>query len=175
MNSDDVRIPYGAHTLKYPAHPQAETSQYGKGRQPSSERADWTPNPLGAKAKDAIELPTTSNGMDEKTPHATQKPEELIRKFVLASSNAGISSSIHSPARAPPRSLRSNLVAAGSPATTARNTTNGLSADWSAWCASQSKRGSSSTAARHSAGKASDDHPGGAPRRSEQQGSLRLD
>lgn len=89
MNSDDVRIPYGAHTLKYPAHPQAETSQYGKGRQPSSERADWTPNPLGAKAKDVIELPTTSNGMDEKTPHPTQKPEELIRKFVLASSNAG--------------------------------------------------------------------------------------
>ena len=31
FNVDDVRIPYGDHTLKYPAHPQAETSQYGKG------------------------------------------------------------------------------------------------------------------------------------------------
>ncbi len=27
--------------------------------------------------------------MGEKTPHPTQKPEELVRKFVLASSNAG--------------------------------------------------------------------------------------
>ena len=34
-----------------------------------------------------IEIPTTCNGMHEKTPHPTQKPEELIRKLVLASSN----------------------------------------------------------------------------------------
>ena len=27
--------------------------------------------------------------MGEKTPHPTQKPEELVRKFVLASSNKG--------------------------------------------------------------------------------------
>ncbi|HJT58221.1 MAG TPA: site-specific DNA-methyltransferase, partial [Ktedonobacteraceae bacterium] len=27
FNIDDVRIPYGQHTLKYPEHPQAETSQ----------------------------------------------------------------------------------------------------------------------------------------------------
>jgi site-specific DNA-methyltransferase (adenine-specific) len=27
--------------------------------------------------------------MNEKTPHPTQKPEELVRKFVLASSNPG--------------------------------------------------------------------------------------
>ncbi len=27
--------------------------------------------------------------MGEKTPHPTQKPEELVRKFVLASSNEG--------------------------------------------------------------------------------------
>ncbi len=47
FNVDDVRIPYGNHTLKYPEHPQAETSQYGRGR-----RADrlWQPNPKGAKA-----------------------------------------------------------------------------------------------------------------------------
>jgi site-specific DNA-methyltransferase (adenine-specific) len=88
MNMDAVRIPYGAHTLKYPDHPQADSSQYGKGRD-NSERADWTPNPLGAKAKDVIDLPTTCNGMGEKTPHPTQKPEELLRKLVLASSNPG--------------------------------------------------------------------------------------
>ena len=84
MNIDDVRIPYGKHTLKYPSHPQAETSQYGNG----GKRKDiWTPHPQGAKPKDILEVPTTCNGMDEKTPHPTQKPEELLRKLVLASSN----------------------------------------------------------------------------------------
>lgn len=84
MNVDDVRIPYGQHTLKYPSHPQAESSQYGNG----GKRKDvWTPHPSGAKPKDIIEVPTTCNGMAEKTPHPTQKPEELLRKLVLASSN----------------------------------------------------------------------------------------
>jgi len=84
MNIDDVRIPYGRHTLKYPFHPQAETSQYGNG----GKRKDiWTPHPQGAKPKDILEVPTTCNGMGEKTPHPTQKPEELVRKLVMASSN----------------------------------------------------------------------------------------
>lgn len=87
LNIDDVRIPYGAHTLKYPSHPQAETSAYGKGK--TKKRDNWTPNPKGAKPKDVIEIPTTCNGMGETTPHPTQKPEELLRKFVLASSNEG--------------------------------------------------------------------------------------
>jgi site-specific DNA-methyltransferase (adenine-specific) len=87
LNIDDVRIPYGAHTLKYPSHPQAETSAYGKGT--TKKHDNWTPHPQGAKPKDVIEIPTTCNGMGEKTPHPTQKPEELIRKFVLASSQAG--------------------------------------------------------------------------------------
>jgi site-specific DNA-methyltransferase (adenine-specific) len=88
INLDNIRIPYGSHTLKYPDHPQAVTSQYGNGKhriQPQT----WTPNPRGAKPKDVIEIPTTCNGMHEKTPHPTQKPEELIRKFILASSKAG--------------------------------------------------------------------------------------
>lgn len=82
LNIDAVRISYGAHTLKYPSHPQAETSQYGNGK-----RKDvWFPNPLGAKPKDVFDIPTTCNGMEEKTKHPTQKPEELLRKLVLASS-----------------------------------------------------------------------------------------
>lgn len=85
LNMDHIRIPYGAHTLKYPSHPQAETSQYGSG----GDRGAWTPNPLGAKPKDVLDILTTCNGMGEKTPHPTQKPEELVRKFVLASSNEG--------------------------------------------------------------------------------------
>jgi len=84
FNTDDVRIPYHEHTLKYPQHPQAETSQYANGK-PN----DWIPHPNGAKAKDVIEIPTTCNGMNEKTPHPTKKPEELLRKLILASSNKG--------------------------------------------------------------------------------------
>jgi site-specific DNA-methyltransferase (adenine-specific) len=87
INIDDVRISYGAHTLKYPSHPQAETSAYGKGK--TKKNNNWTPNPKGAKPKDVIEIPTTCNGMGETTPHPTQKPEELLRKFVLASSHEG--------------------------------------------------------------------------------------
>lgn len=84
FNVDDVRIPYGEHTLKYPEHPQAETSQYGNGKQHT-----WTPNPNGAKPRDVLEIPTTCNGMHEKTPHPTQKPEELLRQLILASSSPG--------------------------------------------------------------------------------------
>jgi site-specific DNA-methyltransferase (adenine-specific) len=86
LRIDNVRIPYGQHTLKYPVHPQATTSHFGNG-QPRQEH--WTPNPLGAKPKDVIEIPTTCNGMGEKTPHPTQKPEELLRKLVLAASDEG--------------------------------------------------------------------------------------
>lgn len=86
LNIDDIRIPYGEHTLKYPVHPQAESSQYAKGKKSSSV---WTPNPLGAKPKDVLEVPTTCNGMEEKTEHPTQKPEELLRKLILASSKVG--------------------------------------------------------------------------------------
>jgi site-specific DNA-methyltransferase (adenine-specific) len=84
INVDNVRVPYGAHTLRYPSHPQAESSQYG-----NAERAAllWTPNPLGAKPKDVFEIPTICNGMSEKTKHPTQKPEELLRKILLASSD----------------------------------------------------------------------------------------
>jgi site-specific DNA-methyltransferase (adenine-specific) len=86
LNVDDVRISYGNHTLKYPSHPQAITSQYGNGKKRNGE---WEPNPLGAKPKDVIEIPTISNGMAEKTLHPTQKPEELLRRLVLAASDEG--------------------------------------------------------------------------------------
>lgn len=86
FNVDDVRVPYGNHTVKYPVHPQAASSQYGNGK-PGKEH--WQPHPNGAKPKDVFEIPVTSNGMAEKTPHPTQKPEELLRKIILASSNPG--------------------------------------------------------------------------------------
>ena len=85
FNIDDVRVPYGNHITKYPERTQAETSQYGKGQK----NYVWQPHPRGAKPRDVIEIPTTCNGMHETTPHPTQKPEELFRKLVLASSNEG--------------------------------------------------------------------------------------
>lgn len=82
LNMDYIRVPYGKHTLKYPLHPQAKTSQYSN----KEKSMNWRPHPLGAKPKDVIEAPVICNGMEEKTPHPTQKPEELIRRLLLASS-----------------------------------------------------------------------------------------
>jgi len=82
FNVDDVRVSYNLHTLKYPKHPQAKTSQYGNGK-----TYVWTPNPKGAKPKDVFEIPTLSNSSWEREKHPTQKPVELVKKCVLASSN----------------------------------------------------------------------------------------
>ena len=83
MNVDDVRVPYNDHTRRYPERVQAVTSQYGGA---SARRDRWMPHPLGAKPRDVLEVPTICNGMAEKTAHPTQKPEELLRRLVLASS-----------------------------------------------------------------------------------------
>ena len=83
FNIDDVRIPYNSHTIKYPKRVQAESSQYNN----HGKKYIWEPNPNGAKPKDVIEIPTLSNGSWEKTIHKTQKPIELVKKCILASSN----------------------------------------------------------------------------------------
>lgn len=84
FNIDEARIPYNKHTLKYPKRPQAASSQYSNGK---DNKYLWEPNPLGAKPKDVLEIPTIANGSWEKYPHETQKPIELVRKIVLTSSN----------------------------------------------------------------------------------------
>ncbi len=84
FNIDEIRIPYNEHTLKYPKRTQAESSQYSNGKKKDYV---WEPNPLGAKPKDVLEIPTISNGAWEKYPHLTQKPVELLRKIILSSSN----------------------------------------------------------------------------------------
>lgn len=84
FNTDNVRVPYNAHTLKYPSHPQAKSSQFGNGG-----KYTWTPHPDGAKPKDVFEIPTLTNGSWERTNHPTQKPVELVKKCILASSNPG--------------------------------------------------------------------------------------
>jgi site-specific DNA-methyltransferase (adenine-specific) len=83
LDVDAARIPYNAHTVRYPEHPQAESSQYGK------KRYVWRPHPDGAKPRDVLEIPTLCNGMREKTAHPTQKPLELVRRLVLAATREG--------------------------------------------------------------------------------------
>ncbi len=86
IDVDAIRIPYNGHTTKYPTRIQAVSSQYGG---ETARRDRWEPNPLGAKPRDVIEIPVLCNGMAEKTPHVTQKPEALIERLVLASSAPG--------------------------------------------------------------------------------------
>jgi site-specific DNA-methyltransferase (adenine-specific) len=83
LDVDAARVPYNAHTLRYPAHPQADSSRYG------GKPYVWQPNPLGAKPRDVIEVPTLTNGMREKTTHPTQKPLELVRRLVAAATRPG--------------------------------------------------------------------------------------
>ena len=85
LDVDAIRVPYNGHTTKYPARVQAISSQYGGG----TRRDRWEPHPLGAKPRDVLEIPVICNGMAEKTAHATQKPEALIERLVLASSRKG--------------------------------------------------------------------------------------
>jgi site-specific DNA-methyltransferase (adenine-specific) len=86
FNQDAVRIPYNAHTTRYPQRRQAATSTFSAG---GKRRDSWSPDPRGAKPRDVFEIPTLCNGMPEKTPHPTQKPLELMLKLVLASSDPG--------------------------------------------------------------------------------------
>ena len=89
LNVDEARVPYNAHTLKYPTHPQAKTSQFGSSRRGGARAYTWTPHPLGAKPRDVLEIPTLTNGMPEKSAHPTQKPLELVRRLVAAASQPG--------------------------------------------------------------------------------------
>lgn len=84
FNTDPVRVPYNSHTTRYPERTQAKTSKFGGER-----KERWEPHPLGARPRDVLEIPVLSNGTKEKTAHPTQKPLQLIRKLILASSDPG--------------------------------------------------------------------------------------
>ena len=79
-----IREPYNKHTKKYPERAQGKTSQYGNGKDHV-----WAPDNRGAKPRDVIDIPAISNGMKESTPHPTQKPEELLRRLLLAVNRPG--------------------------------------------------------------------------------------
>ena len=86
FDQDPIRIPYNQHTLKYPKRKQADSSQYSNG---NGKTYEWEPNPLGAKPKDVLEIPTLSNGSWERFDHETQKPVELLKRVILSSSEIG--------------------------------------------------------------------------------------
>lgn len=81
---DRVRIPYNDHTEAYPVRPQGGTSQFGE-----EAGYEWDPNVDGAKPRDVIDVPTVNNASSERTDHPTQKPEELLRKLVWATTDRG--------------------------------------------------------------------------------------
>jgi site-specific DNA-methyltransferase (adenine-specific) len=85
IDVDAVRVPYNRHTERYPERVQAITSQYGRGVR----RDRWQPHPLGAKPRDVLEIPVLCNGTAEKTHHPTQKPSDLIRRLIMASTRPG--------------------------------------------------------------------------------------
>jgi site-specific DNA-methyltransferase (adenine-specific) len=85
IDVDAVRVPYNRHTERYPERVQSVSSQYGGGVR----RDRWQPHPLGAKPRDVIDIPVLCNGTAEKTAHPTQKPAELIRRLMLASTREG--------------------------------------------------------------------------------------
>lgn len=82
FNVDPVRVPYNEHTRKYPNRKDGKTSTFNSG-----DEYEWTPHPKGARPKDVITVSAVNNGSSETTEHPTQKPEELIAKLVLSSSN----------------------------------------------------------------------------------------
>jgi site-specific DNA-methyltransferase (adenine-specific) len=88
FHQDAARVPYNQHTMRYPEHSQATTSVFGEKKGGKSGHI-WQPHPLGAKPKDVFEISILNNGMKESTPHPTQKPEELIRRLVMACSDKG--------------------------------------------------------------------------------------
>lgn len=86
FNMDFIRESYNVHTRKYPERSQGASSQYGSGNH-SQEKGTWAPNSKGAKPRDVIEIPAINNAMKEGTGHPTQKPEELLRRLVLAATD----------------------------------------------------------------------------------------
>ena len=89
FNLESIREPYNSHTLNYPGHEHGITSQYGNGRDEAGNVYVWQPANGGAKPRDVMIIPAICNQTDERAEHPTQKPEELLRKLVLATTDEG--------------------------------------------------------------------------------------
>ena len=81
---DRIRIPYNSHTEAYPTREQGDSSLFG-----SEAGYEWDPDVEGAKPRDVVDVPTVNNASSERTEHPTQKPEELLRKLVRATTDRG--------------------------------------------------------------------------------------
>ena len=65
LNIDQIRIPYSRHTLKYPKHPQAQSSQYSGGSQP---RWCGRPIPWGPSPRTCLRSPPPATGWGRRPP-----------------------------------------------------------------------------------------------------------
>lgn len=84
FHMDRIRVPYNDHTETYPTREQGDSSLFG-----SEAGYEWDPDVEGAKPRDVIDVPTVNNASSERTEHPTQKPEELLRKLVWATTDRG--------------------------------------------------------------------------------------
>jgi len=77
FNIDTVRVPY------------KETSGYAKGGIVSKAGKQYLPNPQGTPVDDVWDIPIINPLAKERTGYPTQKPEALLERIILASSNEG--------------------------------------------------------------------------------------
>lgn len=86
FNVDDVRQSYSPEILSRPKSSYAEHSYKDN---PGAKTIGWDLNPKGKYPDDWFYLAIVNPGAKERIGYPTQKPETLIEKFILASSNKG--------------------------------------------------------------------------------------
>ena len=86
LNVDDVRQNYSEEILSRPKSSYAEHSYKNN---PKAKTTGWDLNPKGKYPDDWFYMPIINPEARERTGYPTQKPEALIERILLASSNRG--------------------------------------------------------------------------------------
>ena len=77
FNADSIRIPY------------KESSGYARGGITGKNGKHYVPNPLGTLPDDVWDIPIINPLSSERTGYPTQKPERLLERIIMASSDEG--------------------------------------------------------------------------------------
>lgn len=86
FNVDDVRQNYSPEILSRPKSSYAEHSYKDN---PGAKTVGWDLNPKGKFPDDWFYMAIVNPGANERIGYPTQKPEAILEKFILASTNAG--------------------------------------------------------------------------------------
>jgi DNA modification methylase len=91
FNLDDVRVPYSPEIL---SRPKSSYRHHHYGRLAGSVKQGsvtegWDLNPKGKRPDDVLEIPIINPAAKERLGYPTQKPEALLERIILASSNPG--------------------------------------------------------------------------------------